>query len=99
MGFINDDGVVCAQQWIALRLRKQNAIRHELDGGLRPNPILKPDLVAHHLAQRRLKLLRQTLGHTGGGQTPWLRVANQSATVDPPPPECQRHFGQLGGFA
>ena len=41
MRFVNDDAIVFREQRIALRLRKQNAIRHQLDISLRAAAVVE----------------------------------------------------------
>ena len=54
--FIDDDGVVCAQRWIALGFRQQDAVCHQLDISPRAYIVGKADLVAHCFAQGTVKL-------------------------------------------
>ena len=54
MSFVDNDGVIRFKQRIPLRLSKENAIRHQLDGSARSRLICESNLVAHHVAQRRL---------------------------------------------
>jgi hypothetical protein len=42
-------------------------------------PVLEAHLVAHHLAQRRLQLFGNALGHAAGGNAARLGVADQLA--------------------
>ena len=52
MSLVDDDGVVSLEQRVGLGLGQQNAVGHELDRSIPAEPVLKPHLVAHHLAQR-----------------------------------------------
>ena len=63
MGLIDDDGVIGLQERVALRLRQEYPVRHEFDGGLRAELIVKAHFVAHDLAQGGAKLLRDALGN------------------------------------
>jgi hypothetical protein len=56
----------------------------------------KAHLEADDLAQRRLQLLGDALGHAAGGNTARLGVADQAATVDPPTPHRQRDLRAAG---
>ena len=111
MRLVDDDGVVGVQQRVGLRLGQQNAIGHQLDGGVARKPVLEPHLETHHLAQRRLQLLGNPLGHAAGRNAPRLRVPDQLAArrrpavgqgggvIAQPAPHGQRNLGQLRGFA
>ena len=108
---VNDDGVVGVQQRVGLRLGQQNAIGHQLHRRIAREPVLEPHLETHHLAQRRLQLLGNPLGHAAGRNPPRLRVADQLATrrgpaigqrggvIAQPAPHGQGNLGQLRGFA
>ena len=104
VGFIDDQRVVGAQQRIGLGLGQQNAVRHQLDRGAFLQRVLETHLVAHDLAQRRLELLGNALGHAGGRNTPRLGMAYELALaplwgVDPASAQRQRDLGQLRGLA
>ena len=72
---------------------------------------METHLETHHLAQRRLQLLSNPLGHTAGRNAPGLGVANQLAArrgpavrqrggvIAKPTPHGQRNLGQLRGLA
>ena len=101
---VNDQGVVGLQKRIGLRLGQQNAVRHQLDRRAFLQRVLKTHLKAHHLAQRRVQLLRNALGHAAGGNAPGLGVANQPPAlplrrIAHAPAQRQGDFGQLRGFA
>ena len=83
---VDDQRVVGAQQRVALRLGQQDAVGHQLDRRTRLQPVLEAHLVADHLAQRRVQLLRDALGHAAGGDAPRLGVADQA--------RCRRHPGR-----
>ncbi|MPM26547.1 hypothetical protein SDC9_73051 [bioreactor metagenome] len=76
---VDDQRVVGLEQRIGLRLGQQNAVGHQLDGRALLQRVLKPHLVAHHLAQRRLELLGNPLGDRRGRNPARLRVADQMA--------------------
>ena len=63
MGLVDDDGVVGFKQWVSLRFGQQNAVGHQLDRGIAAQAILKPHLVADHVAQRRLQFFGNALGY------------------------------------
>ena len=108
---VNDDGVVGVQQRVGLRLGQQNAVGHQLHRRIAREPVLEPHLETHHLAQRRLQLLGNPLGHAAGRNPPGLRVADQLAArrgpaigqrggvIAQPAPHGQGNLGQLRGFA
>ena len=103
MRFVNDDGVIGAQQWVDLRLGQQNAVGHQLDRSIAAQAVLKAHFEADHLAQRRLEFFGNALGHAGGGDSPGLRVADQRAAttgvIELATPHGQSDFGQLGCLA
>jgi hypothetical protein len=43
--------------------------------------------------------LGNTFGSTCGGNTTWLRMANQSTLMDFASAQGKAYFGELGGFA
>ena len=101
---VDDERVVVFEQRISLRLGQQNAVRHQLDGGITAQPVLEAHLVAHHLAQRCLQLFGNALGHAAGGNSAWLGVANELAFLTRlgialAPAQGQRNLGQLRGLA
>ncbi len=108
---VDDDGVVGVQQRVGLRLSQQNAIGHQFHRRIAREPVLEPHLETHHLAQRRLQLLGNPLGHAAGRNPPRLRVTNQlaarrgpaigqrSGVIAQPAPHGQGNLGQLRGFA
>ncbi len=101
---VDDQRVVGLQQRVGLGFGQQNAVGHELDRGMGAEPVLEAHLVAHHLAQRRAKLLRNAAGYRTGCDAARLGVADQAAAlarsgVQAAAPQAQRDLGQLGGFA
>ena len=103
MRFVNDDGVVGAQQRVGLRLGQQDAVGHQLDRSVATQAILKAHLEADHVAQRGLEFFGNALGHAGRCNAPGLRVADQRAAptgvIELAAPHGQGDFGQLGGLA
>ena len=96
VGLVNDEGVVFQQQAILLQLRQQDAVRHQLDAGLGPHPVMKAHLVAHQPAC----LPTQFLGHPARQGA--RRDAPRLGVADPPgqaPPQLQADLRQLGGLA
>ena len=103
MGLVNDEGVVGPEQRVGLRFGQQNAVGHQLDRGIAAQPVLKTHLVAHHVAQRRFQLFRNSLGHAGGRNAARLGVANQPAltgrVIEFAAAHRERDLGQLRGFS
>ena len=110
---VDDQRVIGLEQRVALRLRQQDTVRHQLDRGLPRQPVLKAHLKADHLAQRRLQLFGDAFGDAAGRDTPRLRVSYQlplARRVGRLAPSMlrhralaaahgQRHLGQLGGLS
>src|SRR5204862_7408740 len=80
---VDDDRVVRGQCAIALRLREQDAVGHDLDVGIWARVIGKADLVADRVADLRAELLRDTRGDCARGNAPRLRVADLTAHAAP----------------
>ena len=104
MGLVNDDGVVGLEQRVGLGFGQQDAVGHEFDGRITAQAVLKPHLVADHIAQRGFKLLCNALGHAGRRNTARLGMANQFGVlsrrvVELATPHSERDFGQLRSFA
>ena len=104
VGLVDDERVVGLEQRVGLRFGQQNAVGHQLDRGALGEPVLEAHLVAHHLAQGRLQLFRDALGHAAGGDAARLGVADElaflaRAGIAPAPAQGQRDLGQLGGLA
>jgi hypothetical protein len=111
VGLVDDDRVVGLEQRVGLGFCQQDAVGHQLDRGIAAQPVLKAHLEAHHVAQRRVKLLGDALGHRAGGNAPGLRMADQAplarqqlpvrplGPVEPPAPHGERDLGQLRGLS
>ena len=96
---VDDQRVVGLQQRIGLRLGQQDAVGHQLDRGAGLQPVLEAHLVADHLAQRRLQLLGDALGHRTGGDAARLGVADQAGAARPQAAaQLERDLGQLRRF-
>ncbi len=93
---VDDDGVVAAQERVALRLRQQDAVGHQLDGSVRAGAVVEAHLVAHHLAHGRIQLLGDALGHRGRRQAARLGMADHLLAAAA---EFQADLGQLRGLA
>ncbi|MNV23375.1 hypothetical protein D3C71_1143870 [compost metagenome] len=101
---VNDDGVVVLEQRVGLRLGQQDTVGHELDGGIAGEAVLEPHLEAHHIAQRRVQLFGNALGHAAGRNAARLGVADELALgawlgVALAPAQRQCDLGQLRGLA
>ncbi len=103
MRLVNDDRVVGPEQRVGLRFGQQNAVGHQLDGGIAAQPVLKAHLVADHIAQRRFQFFGNALGDAGGRNAARLGVADQlalaSRVIELAATHGQRNLGQLRGFA
>src|SRR5258708_39953586 len=58
MRLIDDNRVVVRQVGLSLHFRKQDAIGHELDVGLRAGPVVKSDLATDFAAPGYIQFLR-----------------------------------------
>ena len=96
VGFVDDDRVVAFEEAVVLGFGQQNPIGHQLDQRVGIALILKPHLIADQCAQRRPQFLGHATGHAARGDTPGLRMANQTVLTAP---DLQADFRQLGGFA
>ena len=96
MRFVDDQRVVLQELRIALRFGEQNAIRHQLDVGLRRSPVSKANLVADQAAQLAFQFLCDTCGGRAGGDTARLRMADQPADTAP---QIEAEFRQLRRLA
>ncbi len=59
MRFIDDQGVIAAQQAVALELLEQNTVGHEFDLTVGAATIVEADLVPHGTADGSSQLFRQ----------------------------------------
>ena len=92
---VDDERVVGGQRSIGLRLRKQNAVGHQLDVGGRADTVGEADLVADRLSEFGLQLLRNTARGGARGQSPRLRMADQASHAAS---QLEADLGQLGGL-
>ena len=93
---VDDDRVVGGEQRVALRLREQDAVGHQLDERVGLRVVGEADLVADRLAGRRAELLRDSRGDRARGDAPRLRVADQTALAAA---EREADLRQLRGLA
>ena len=94
--FVDDDGVVGAQERIPLRFRKENAVRHELDRGARSRMVRKAHLEANNVAGFGFEFLGNAPGDRARGNAARLRMP------DPPrlaAPGHKADFRELSRFA
>ena len=94
--FVDDDGVVGAQERIPLRFREENAVRHELDRGARSRMVRKAHLEAHDVAGFGFEFLGNAPGDRARGNAARLRMP------DPPRLTAAGHeadFRELSRFA
>ena len=80
---------------IALRLRKQDAIGHELDPRIATEHFLEADLIADVSAKRHGEFLRHPLRYARRRNSPWLGAADQSPALSQ---RLRHHLRQLRGF-
>ena len=96
VGLIEDEGVVAEQPAVALDLREQDAVGHQLDqcavGGL----VGEADRVANGVAERCVEFVGDPLRHGAGGQAARLGVAYGAADAAA---EFQADLRQLRGLA
>jgi hypothetical protein len=76
MGFVKNDRVVLVEKRVALGLRQEDAVGHQLDVGGGARGVGEADLVAHVATQGAAELLRHPGGDRAGGDPPGLRVAD-----------------------
>ena len=100
VGLVDDQRVVGAQQRVGLGLGEQDAVGHQLDRRAALQPVLETDLEAHDLAERRLQLLGDALGHAARRDAPRLGVADQAAPAGAQAaPQAEHDLRQLRGLA
>ena len=94
--FVEDQRVVLAEPRVALCFGEQDAVRHQLDVGLRRGTVGKADLVADDPPEFALQFLRNACGSRPCGDAARLRVADQAGRAAP---EFQANLGNLRRFA
>ncbi len=92
MGLVEDDGVVGAQERIALDLRQQDAVGHELHVRRRRGLVREADLVADLAPELDLELLGHARSDAGRGDAP--RLGHADARLEPAPHR-EADLGQL----
>ena len=75
---VDDDRVVGFEAPVALRLREKDAVRHQLDVGVRRRAVGKAHLVADRPADRLTQLVRDARRHRARRDPPRLRVADKT---------------------
>ncbi|MGY3320424.1 hypothetical protein ACVWZ7_003527 [Arthrobacter sp. TE12232] len=95
VGLVNDDGVVLAQQLVALDFCQQDAVGHELDLGGAADLAREPDLEADLLADLDAEFLRDAFGNGAGREPAGLGVPDQPVLAQA---EFQAHLRDLGGL-
>ncbi len=93
---VDDEGVVSAQQPIALDLGEEDAVGHQLDQGCVRHLVGEPDGVADGVAELGVEFLGDALGDRAGGDAARLRVPDQAAH---PAPQFEADLRDLGGLA
>ena len=96
MSLIDDDGVIAAEQWVALNLGEQNTIRHNHQTGGGRGFIRKAHLIADVIAQSGLSFLAEAFGYCACCNTARLGVCNAVAMAASP--HFEQHFRDLGCF-
>ena len=87
--FVDDHRVIGAKHRIILSLGKQNAVRHQLDGGARRHRVGEAHLVAHDFAGLGLELLGDALGDRARRDAAGLSVRDHPVNAAP------RHHGDF----
>ena len=96
VGLVDDEGVVGVEEAVALHLRQQDAVGHELDGGGGGDAVVETDGVADGLADVLPQLLGDALGDGAGRQAARLRVTDEPAAATP---QVEADLRDLGGLA
>ena len=96
VGLVDDQGVVLAQQRIALRLGEQDAVGHQLDVAVARCLVGKADLVANVVADLGLQLLGNARRRGTCGNAARLSMADQAAGAAS---QLKADLGQLRGLA
>ena len=76
VGLVDDQRVVATEQPIAVDLREEDPVGHELHVRRRRGAVVEADLVADVGAERRAELARDTRRDAGGGDPAGLRDAD-----------------------
>ena len=92
VGLIQNDSRVTPQQRIALQLREQDAVGHELEHRLARGVVIEAHLAAHLPAPLRAEFLRHAPGNTHSRHAPRLRAADDPALTEA---RLQAHLRQL----
>jgi len=93
---VDDEGVVFVEQPILLDLREQDAVGHQLDRGLRADPVVEAHLVADQPAGCPAELLRNPIRQGACRDAPRLGVADPPGE---PASEFQTELRQLSRLA
>ena len=83
MRFIQNQRGVGAQQRVALDLREQDAVGHELDPRVAPGVVVEAHLAAHFAAPRHAQFLRHPPRNAQRRHPPRLRAADPPAFRQP----------------
>lgn len=92
VGLVEHDRVVAAQERVAVNLREQDPVGHELHGRLPGRAVLEANLVADVRAQLRSELACHARRHARRGDTPGLGDANLARAAAP---QGEQDFRQL----
>ena len=90
MGFVDDDGVVGAQEGIEACLGEKDAVRHEFDLRFGRGLAIEPVAIADESANGALQLVRDAFRHRDRCESPGLRDGDAVCV------RFERHFGKLG---
>ncbi len=90
MRFVDDDRVVGAQQRVGARLRKEDAVGHELDACRVRKLPAETMLETDDVAERRLEFVGDAFGDGDGGEAARLGAGDAPAVVSSCPNPCRR---------
>ena len=96
MRLVEDERVVAQQASVALDLRQQDAVGHQLDQRAVADLVGEPDRVADGFTERRAQLVGDALGDGAGGHAPRLGVSDGAADAAA---ELETDLRQLGRLA
>ena len=96
VGLVEDDGLVFAQQRVALQLGQEHAVGHHLDGGLGPGAGVEADFATDLVAPGAVEFLGQTPGDRERGHPARLGAADPGPCAQA---GFEAHLGNLGGLA